>query len=123
MKKKVDFRLTISMVSLFIGILVVILGNGLSYCIAIGMILIAASCFVFSGYQSGKLTEQIDYIQTELDNFENDDSPYDPNTSYTRTELREMMEAVRSLKRQRRKSRIIYNTFATVLVIVAIFAF
>lgn len=59
MKKKFDFKLTAILVSLFIGFLLIILGNKNKYCLSFGFIMLGVSIILYSVDKRNRLKKLI----------------------------------------------------------------
>ena len=57
MKKKFDYKLTAILVSLFIGFLLVVLGNKNKYCLALGFIILGIASIFYALSKRKQLTE------------------------------------------------------------------
>ena len=69
-KNKFNIKLTACLVSLFIGLLLVIIGNKNTYCLGFGLMLLGIGTFLYSLYkteQSRELQQEVDY---ELENYD-----------------------------------------------------
>ena len=58
--KKLNLLLTISVVSIFISLILIIVGNKNNYCLSFGFIFLAVSLALFVADRSIKLSEQIE---------------------------------------------------------------
>jgi hypothetical protein len=67
MKKKFNFKLTALLVSLFLSLIIIILGNKNKYCLSFGFILLGFCAAFFVNYNNEKTDKQIQEIDRELD--------------------------------------------------------
>ena len=74
MKKKFNVKLTALLVSLFISLIIIILGNKNKYCLSFGFILLGFCAGLFVLYNNEKTNQTISEIDQELDEIELDDS-------------------------------------------------
>lgn len=105
MKNRFDLKLTISMVSLFIGLLLLILGNQNKYCLSFGVILLGAALILFCIYKTKGLTENI--IELDLAIEETDDINL----------MSEIYKEIARLKRQKMKMQISFYLFGALVII------
>ena len=82
MKKfKFNYKLTISLVSLFISLLLIILGNKNYYCLSFGFIIMGLAIAFYAMYKTDKFNEVILEINNEIDELDKEDN-------YTITQLK-----------------------------------
>ena len=67
MKKKFDFKLTAILVSLFIGFLLLVLGNKNKYCLSFGFIVLGISVVLYGLNKRNQLKNLIAKYDTALD--------------------------------------------------------
>lgn len=67
MKKNFNFKLTIFLVSLFLGLLLTILGSKSSYCLSFGLIVLGLSLALFVWYNEEQTTKSLSEIEQEID--------------------------------------------------------
>lgn len=78
MKKKFNFKLTALLVSLFISLILIILGNSNKYCLSFGFILLGLAAALYVLYNNEKTLHEIDEINKELDEIDlNEDFDFD----------------------------------------------
>lgn len=106
MKFKFNLKLTAFLVSLFIGLLLLILGNKNIFCLSFGLIIVGLSFVVFVLYFNSKAKEtyaeiekqieDIDNAEEELEEYEdNDELFYYKNDLYT--QKRKLLKKQKSL--------------------------
>ena len=108
MKKQFDFKLTIFLVSLFIGLLLIVLGNKNEYCLSFGIICLGFSLGMYSLYRVGQLDESLKLVDEDIEEA-------DPDDAYTLKELRKIKSR---LKKQRRTCSIVFMIGAVLLIII-----
>ena len=106
MKNRFDLKLTISMVSLFIGLLLVILGNQNKYCLSFGIIFIGLAVILFCIYKTAGLNRNISELDLVID--ETDDIDI----------LNELSKERLKKNRQKIKMQISFYLFGALLIIV-----
>ena len=67
MKKKFNFKLTIFLVSLFVSLIIIILGNKNKYCLYFGIILLGLSLGLFMYYFNDQIDKNIMEIEEEIE--------------------------------------------------------
>lgn len=67
MKRKFNFKLTIFLVSLFLGLLLTILGGKSYYCLSFGLIMLGISLALFVWYNDEQTTKNLGEIEQEID--------------------------------------------------------
>lgn len=67
MKIKFNLKLTAFLVSLFLGLLLVILGSKNSYCLSFGLMVLGLSLEVFIWYNNERIAKAISDIDAEID--------------------------------------------------------
>ena len=108
MKNKFNLKLTLSLVSLFISLILIIVGNKNNYCLSFGFILMGAA-LVFYAINKAK---SIDGLIIEVVN-EMDEVPLE--NVYLQQEL---AKEIKSLKKQKRNLNITFYLAAFLLVLV-----
>ena len=73
MKKKIDFKLTTILVSLFIGFLLVVLGNENKYCLSFGLIFLAVALLVYISDKYKKISQAIIEVEMAIEETEVED--------------------------------------------------
>ena len=113
MKKfKFNYKLTISLVSLFISLLLIILGNKNNYCLSFGFIIMGLAIAFYAMYKTDKFNEVILEINNEIDESDKEDN-------YTITQLKK--EKTKFIKQKKRFMFVFY--LCAVLLVVVGFSF
>lgn len=110
MKKNFDFRLTIFLVSLFIGLLLIILGNKNNYCLSFGLLILGVSLGLYSTQRTAKMDKLLAEIQDDIE-----DTPEDDKFT-----MRELNKLKKKVKKQRRSIVVSFMSMAIVLIILGI---
>ena len=105
--KKFDLKLTGFLVSLFIGLLLIILGSKNSYCLSFGLMITGFSLGLYSMYKSAKLNKLIEEVETEIEETNVEDS-------YT---LKQLFKIKSKLKKQRRSVNFVFFLTAVLLIV------
>ena len=128
MKKfQFNFKLTAFLVSLFVSLILVIVGSGNKYCLSFGFILMGLSLSLFIWYNNEKtqktlesLEADIDYVE-QYDENEIVDEEHEDLTFENEEEriyvLKQLYVRQNKLRKQKRKSIILFNLCGFVLVI------
>ena len=74
MKKKFNYKLTISLVSLFISLLLLILGNKNNYCLSFGFILMGVAIAFYAFQKSEKFDETLVEIDNDIQEIDEKDT-------------------------------------------------
>ena len=74
MKKNFSLKLTIFLVSLFISLLILILGNKNQYCLSFGFICLGFSIASYVFYNDEKTTKEIALIEQQLEELDEDET-------------------------------------------------
>ncbi len=105
--KKFDLKLTGFLVSLFIGLLLMILGNKNAYCLSFGLILIAIGLVFYALHANDKTKQDLESIDKQLDNTDDD------------YEIRELRKAERKIKKNLKGINVLFYVSAAFLVILS----
>lgn len=73
MKTKFNLKLTASLVSLFIALVLVIVGNKNRYCLSFGFILLGVAIALFAFYQLDRINAALIEINNEIEDNQNDE--------------------------------------------------
>lgn len=109
MKKKFDLKLTAFLVSLFIGLLIVILGNKNPYLLSFGFIVIGFSLALFAMFKTADINAVVNELQVELESLKPEDE----------FRVKEIAKAQAKLTSQRRKVNFVFYVAATLLIVLA----
>lgn len=111
MKKKFNYKLTLALVSLFISLLLIIIGNKNKYCLFFGFLFLAVSVVIFAKLRIDKINKILKETEIEIDK---DD---EPDVEF----LTEVYKELAVLRRQKRSTAISFYLFSALLVIVSFF--
>ena len=114
-KNKINLKLTACLVSLFIGIVLMILGNKSKYCLSFGMVFLAISSTLFSLYKAEENRETNKEIEQELEKID------ETNIEHKYIEV-ELLKIQRKNNKKTAKVSFVFNMFAIIVVVLAIFA-
>lgn len=109
MKKEFNLKLTLFLVSLFIGLLLVIIGNSNKYCLCFGFVAMGISFGFYTLFKTEKYDSEILKLQNQKD--ENDDE-----------EAMLTDKVIKKLTKQKHKFVAIFSV-ATVLMVFVGFSF
>ena len=120
MKFKFNFKLTAFLVSLFISLIIVILGNKNQYCLSFGFMLMGVSLSLFVLYNNEKTYITIDEIDAQLDEVdlemaEVDDELAQEEYAYVVKQL--YLRRVKLLKRKKKVALTFYLCSALLVIL------
>ena len=135
MKFKFNFKLTAFLVSLFIGLLLVILGSYNKYCLSFGFIILGCSVELFIRFQNEKITTSLAELEQQIDELEqdyDDESDYDEENDYDDIEkenlmneqvfvLQQLYHRQKKLIKQRKSTNISFRICSVLLICLGIF--
>ena len=110
MKKNFNYKLTISLVSLFIGLLLIILGNKNKYCLSFGFILMGAAIAFYAMQKTDKFNATIVEINNDIQQLDSEDT-------YTHQQLE---KEKRKFVKQKQRLNFTFYLCAVLLVIVGV---
>ena len=108
MKNKFNLKLTLSLVSLFISLILIIVGNKNNYCLSFGFILMGVALGLYALYKS----EAIDNVLVEINN---DIEETDVTDAFT---LQELFKERKKFTKQKRNLNFTFYLCAILLVVV-----
>lgn len=108
--KKFDLKLTAFLVSLFIGLLLIILGSKNEYCLSFGLIVTGCSLGVYALYKTASINKLLEEIEQEIEEVDVEDS-------YT---LKQLIKMKSRLKKQRRSVSIVFYLTAVLLIVLGV---
>ena len=124
MKFKFNLKLTAFLVSLFLSLLLVILGSGNKYCLSFGFMLMGASLMLFVFYNNNKTENEIVNIEKDIDELEDyynqlddDDLDIEEEVSYA---LKQLYSRRKKLIKHKKKSVLVFNLCGFSLIILGI---
>ncbi len=109
-KKKFDLKLTAFLVSLFIGFLLLILGNKNTYCLSFGFIVLAGSLALYAMYKINKLKE----MQAEAEQAM-EETPLEDTYA-----LKELYQLKTKIKKNMRSIAIVFYLTAVLLFVLGV---
>ena len=114
MKFKFNLKLTTFLVSLFIGLLLIILGSGNKYCLSFGFIVIGLSLPVFVWYNNEKTRKEYDELSKLIEEIEQDLDVEDQEQMFA---LSQVYVARKKVERNKHKSVILFYSCGIMLLI------
>ena len=72
MKIKFNLKLTAFLVSLFISLLLIVLGSKNKYCLSFGFMLMGASLYAFIWYMNEKIENELNEVNALIDELDNE---------------------------------------------------
>lgn len=119
MKGKFNIKLTAFLVSLFVSLLIIILGNKNKYCLAFGFIVLSLSVVLYVLYNDDKTKEINAEIEERIAEIENDNEMPEDERDYAMQEL--FLCQIKLMKRKKRIT-IIFYLFAIMLFVLGFFS-
>lgn len=116
MKYKFNIKLTAFLVSLFLGLLLLILGSKNSYCLSFGALILAASFVLYVFYNNEKIDANIRNIEDSIDEVSAAEDIEIEDLGYI---LKELKNSKNMLLRRKKRVIILFYFCAILLVIVA----
>ena len=110
MKFKFNMKLTAFMVSLFIGLLLVILGNKNKYCLSFGLIFLAIALLIYITDKYKKISQAIIEVDIAIEETEMEDFDI----------IMELTKQKKMLKKQKGFTCVMFYCFAVGLIIFGI---
>jgi len=124
MKFKFNFKLTAFLVSLFLSLLLVILGSKNKYCLSFGFMLMGASLTLFVWYNNEKMQTEIENLNNEIDEIEANYDALAEETDFNESVeeervyvLKQMYIRQNKLEKNKKKSIILFNLCGFALII------
>ncbi|MBQ8615611.1 MAG: hypothetical protein IJ415_03495 [Clostridia bacterium] len=121
MKKKFNFKLTAFLVSLFVSLLIIILGNKNPYCLCFGFILMAISMVLYVLYNNEKTETTIEQINLEIDQMGEFDEIEDIESDERIYIVQQLYIRQGKLLKRKKSISIMFYLFAGLLVVLAVF--
>lgn len=120
MKKfKFNFKLTAFLVSLFLSLLLMILGSENKYCLSFGFMVLGASLELFLWYNSEKMQNYLNELNQEIDEVETTEELSDEDKAYI---LQQLYVAKKKIEKKSRSSNIAFAICGGVLIIAGFIA-
>ena len=110
MKFKFNFKLTISLVSLFIGLLLIVLGNKSNYCLSFGFILFGIAIAFYAVQKGEKFDSAIVEINNDIEQTSEKDS----------FSLKQLNKEKKKFINQKRRFNFVFYLSAFLMVMVGI---
>ena len=110
MKKKFDFKLTAFLVSLFIGLLIVILGNKNDYWLSFGFIVLGLSMGIYVMFKSTEINDAIKELEDQLEEL----------SAQEEFQMKQIIKAQNKLKRQRRSVNFVFYTCGVMFIVLGV---
>ena len=123
MKFKFDFKLTAFLVSLFLSLIVLILGNKNDYCLSFGFILLGISAVLFVFYTNSKTQQDIQEIDKEIEKYDEEYDLFEESDELIEERAYVMQQLYLSqnkLMKRKRKVSITFYLCAALLIILGI---
>ena len=109
MKKKINFKLTFTLVSLFIGFLLIVLGNKNKYCLSFGLIFLAIALLIYLLGKYQQINQALIELETAIDETNVEDFDV----------LMELSNQKKTLKKQKNFTCVMCFLFALMLIVAA----
>lgn len=109
MKNKINFKLTFILVSLFMGFLLIVLGNKNKYCLSFGLIFLAIALLIYIVGKYKQINQALVEIELAIDEVEVEDSVI----------IMELISQKKMLKKQKGFTCTMSAVFAVLLIIFA----
>ena len=119
MKKNFSIKLTAFLVSLFISLILVIVGNKNQYCLSFGFMLMGVSVALYVLYNDEKTVQTLADIDQKIAEIKHDESMDEDDADFSMQEL--MLVQTKLLKRKK-KIAFIFYLFAALLVVLGFYA-
>ena len=116
---KINFKLTGFLVSLFLSLLLLILGSGNKYCLSFGFMALGGSLELFFWYNNEKMQNYLNEINQEIDNVETFEELNDMEKAYI---LQQLYTTKKKIEKKKKSSNIGFSVLGGVLVIVGFVA-
>lgn len=120
MKNKFNIKLTAFLVSLFISLIIVILGSKFVYCLSFGFILMGLSLVFFVLYNDEKTANSNIEIEEAIDELAEDETIEESEKVYM---LQQYYSSQRKLLKRKKRVAITFYLCAAMLVVVGFFGF
>ena len=107
MKNKFNLKLTLSLVSLFISLILVIVGNKNKYCLSFGFILMGVALALYVISQTDRINETLVQINNEIE--ENSRNEFD---------ISQLYKEISFLNKKKRRLSMVFYLAAALLIVV-----
>ena len=120
MKKfKFNFKLTAFLVSLFLSLLLLVLGGKNKYCLSFGFMALGVSLELFFWYNNEKMQNDLTEINNEIDEIEVMEDINDEEKAYV---LQQLFIIKKKIEKKKRSSNIAFSICGGALIIVGFIA-
>lgn len=124
MKFKFNFKLTAFLVSLFLSLIVLILGNKNPYCLSFGFIFLGISAVLFVFYTNEKTQQYIAEVDKEIDKYDQEFDKLNEDNEEIQMERAYVMQQLylsqNKLMKRKRKITIVFYLCAALLIVLGI---
>lgn len=118
MKKfNLNIKLTAFLVSLFVSLIIVILGNGSKVCLCIGFILLGISLALFVLFNDERTNKIVQELTEEIDRISQDETMEEDAKIFMKGQL---YLTINKLNKRKRKTQIVFYSCGVALIILAI---
>ena len=117
MKFKFNLKLTAFLVSLFISLLLVILGSNNKYCLSFGFILMGVSLAMFIWYNNEKVSKELTKVNAEIDELEIDEELNDEERVYI---LQQLYIRQKKLSKKKKSTLILFSICGCAIVVLGV---
>lgn len=118
MKIKLNFKLAIVLVSLFAGLLLLVLGSKSKYCLSFGLIFLGLSLVLLIFYINEKYENVIKETNEEIDNLEVDEEIAEEEKVYV---LQELFLKQKKITKQHKRTRTLFILCGFIIILVGFF--
>lgn len=123
MKKKLNVKLTACLVSLFIGLILLILGNKNKYCLAFGFIVLAFGVVLYVLFKQDKLNELLNEVKLQKEETEDTIAKNEEEQKQKDYILKELKKIKAKTEKQKGRLQVVFYLCAFLLLLAGIFAF
>ena len=117
MKFKFNFKLTIFLVGLFIGLLLIVLGSKSEYCLSFGFIILGLSMPFYAQYNTEKTTKSLEEISTTLEEVDGCEELSPEDEAYISKEL---YNTQKKLIKKKKQVIIMFYCFALLMFVLGV---
>lgn len=125
MKFKFNLKLTAFLVSLFVGLVLVILGSFNKYCLSFGFLILGVSLECFVWYQNEKTSNAIIETKQQIDEFEQYFDEQDEDCEISDEEqvfvLQQLYQREKKLVKQKRSVNITFRICSVLIIFLGVF--
>jgi len=114
MKFKFNLKLTLFLVSLFVSLILVILGSKNNYCLSFGFIIMGASLFLFVWYSNENITKSLEEVEQQLDEVDANEELDEEEQAYI---LKQLYLRQRNLEKKKKQFAVTFYLGGAVFII------